>query len=366
MIEGATLVCPVTHRPLRLSSLADAESTVGVGARLVARDPGSAAPVGPTATVLVRDDLACAYPVVDHIPILLAPEMLTPKGCRSTFDLRDPRYAEAYEEMSFYGDVAATAAAAIERSALFSTLKPLFTLSETARGTFPAPAGLWLDARYDGAAQEDAYRHLAPLAGKRILQIGGTGTHAVKFVLAGAHDAFLVTPVLAEARLTLALAQAAGIGGRVGCIVAIGEELPFASSSIDGIYSGGCVHHMVTELALPEAARVLVSGGQFAAVDPWRAPLYALGTRVFGKREPDVYCRPLTRERVAPLFKAFTQGRVVQHGTLTRYPLLALKKVGLEVGQQTVRSLGRIDDAICSLLPGARAMGSSVAVLGTK
>ena len=52
---------------------------------------------------------------------------------------------------------------------------------------------------------------------------------------------------------------------------------------------------MTTELAMPEIARVLKPGGRFSAMDPWRAPLYAIGTKILGKREVNVYCRPLTQ-----------------------------------------------------------------------
>jgi uncharacterized protein YbaR (Trm112 family)/SAM-dependent methyltransferase len=362
----ASLVCPVTKRPLRLCSLEEACSKVSGGAPLAPRATDAVKPVGPTSQVLLRDDHACAYPVVDGYPILLAPEVLTSSDRRGSFDLKDPRYAEAYEEMTFYNDFASAAASAIEGSEAFLAIRPVMGISGPRSESFPEPWRLWLDAAYDSAAQGEAYAHLAPIAGRRIVQVGGTGTHAVKFVLAGARYACLATPMLEEARFTQALALRAGVSDRVGCVIAIGEELPFASESMDGIYSGGCMHHMVTQLALPEAARILVKGGSFAAVDPWRAPLYAIGTRLLGKRETAVYCRPLTPARIAPLRDAFSETKIVQHGTLTRYPFLALKKFGIDSSLAIVRAVGRIDDALCSLIPGLRSMGSSVAVLGRK
>ncbi len=42
---------------------------------------------------------------------------------------------------------------------------------------------------------------------------------------------------------------------------------------------------MTTEVAMPEIARVLKPGGKFACNDPWRAPLYGIGTKILGKRE---------------------------------------------------------------------------------
>ena len=97
--------------------------------------------------------------------------------------------------------------------------------------------------------------------------------------------ATLVSPMPGELIFAQYQGQAYGVADRLRLVVGVAEELPFADRSIDVIFSGGSVHHMETSIALPECARVLRSGGRFAANDPWRAPLYALGTRLFGKRE---------------------------------------------------------------------------------
>ena len=174
-----------------------------------------------------------------------------------------------------------------------------------------------------------------------------------------------MSPMIGEARCAMALARAAGVADRLRCVTGIAEELPFADASFDGVYSGGCVHHMATENALPEAARILRPGGAFAAVEPWRAPLHAIGTKVFGKRE-GVHCRPLTEQRLAPLRSSFANVRVVRHGTLTRYPLLALEKLGVHWTLPAVWRIHRVDDALCSLVPGLRKWGSCAALLATK
>jgi SAM-dependent methyltransferase len=199
-----------------------------------------------------------------------------------------------------------------------------------------------------------------------MMQLGGKGIHAVKLLLGGAAEAWVVTPMLGEIQCAIALAEAAGVAERLRFAVAVGEELPFADNAFDGIYCGGCLHHMQTEIALPEISRVLSPGGAFAAVEPWKAPLYTLGTTLFGKRERGAFCRPLTKSRIAPLKDTFVDHAVIQHGTLTRYPLLALGKLGLSSSMQTVWRLNRMDDALCSLLPGFRQMGSSVVCLGRK
>ena len=363
------LVCPETRRPLTLMPRMKAEQMFGgplVSLRKMANAGNRQEPWDASRFVLVDEDQRRAYPVAQGVPVLLAPEMLGLEHEPRQFDLHRPKYAEAYEEMEHYNRVATEEAKDIQNSESYRLIEPFLRANRQERGSFPYPRRLWIDAVYDCASQWDAYEHVAPLTGSRVLQLGGKGVHAVKFLLAGAAEAWTVTPMLGEALCARALAEVAGVADRLRCVVAIAEELPFPSGSISVVYSGGCLHHMVTELALPEIARVLEPAGKFAAVDPWKAPLYALGTRLLGKRETEVSCRPLTASRIAPLYQSFQQARVVQHGSLTRYPLLALSKFGVPCSLRTVWSINKVDDLICSILPGFRGMGSSVALLGVK
>lgn len=267
--------------------------------------------------------------------------------------------------MEFYNQESARESENIEASESFAILAPVVGATAAERAAFPEPRRVWIDATFDAASQYEAYRHLGPLAGKRILQLGGKGIHAVKFLLGGAAEAWTASPMLGEALCARALARKAGVEDRLHTVVAVAEQLPFASGLFDGIYSGGCVHHMDTALAFPEAARVLRPGGRFAAIEPWRAPLYTLGTRVFGKREANAYCRPLTPERVAPLGGAFARWRLGRHGALTRYPLLVLNKLGVPLPRGAVWAINRVDDGIAGLIPGLRGMGSSIAILAS-
>jgi uncharacterized protein YbaR (Trm112 family)/SAM-dependent methyltransferase len=364
------LVCPETKRSLSLCSVEEAERRMG--ASLVARRPslnakGQVARIwGRTSSVLLRDDQQCAYPVVDGIPVLLVPERLTGPERQQDFNLLDAKYAEAYEEMEFYDRVATEEASHIADSDLYRAAARIAELPEAERRRFPHPREVWLDAVYDCAAQWDAYLEIAPIEGKRVAQLGGRGLHAVKFLLAGAAEAWVVSPMVGEMRYAMALASAFGVEARLRCVVAVAEELPFATDSLDALYAGGCLHHMSEGLALPEAGRALGPDGVFAAVEPWRAPLYGIGTKLLGKRELGVYCRPLTPTRMQPLSTAFRSSRVVHHGALTRYLLLALSKFGLNSRLSVVWNLNVADDAICSVFPGLRGTGSSVAVLGRK
>lgn len=367
--SSSSLVCPTTKLGLDLLSLEEAQK-ITKGSLLPRAESHNAKgeiskPAGPTPWVLLRKDRACAYPVVDGIPILLSPEALTISGHEVHFDLTDARYAEAYEEMDFYNDAASAAREKLTQGGVESILPTELAASEAERNSFPGPWHRWIDTVHDSAALWDAYVHLGEMKGRLIIQLGGSGTHAIKFAMAGAAEAWLITPMLGEALIARALAESAGFGERFRCIVAVAEELPIKSETMDAAFAGGCLHHMQTEMALPEAARVLKQGGRFAAVEPWRAPLFAIGTRILGKRE-DVYCLPLTAERVEPMREAFRASHVVQHGTITRYPFLALSKLGIDVNKYIPWHIGKIDDAICSIIPGMRRMGSSIAVLGSK
>jgi uncharacterized protein YbaR (Trm112 family) len=369
-------VCPLTHRPLVPVALQIARARISRGEPLATRvhTDHARAPIGETPQVLLRSDEQAAYPIVDGVPILLAPEVLTDLRARIQFDLKSSHYAEAYNEMLFYETTSDVLADHIHSVASLAEspeedlqgLSRQLCASDVERAHFPNPPQKWLVARMDLGSEWDCYAHLAPVESKHFVQLGGRGSAAMKLLLAGAARATLLTPMLGEAHLALKLAQVLGVTERFACFVGIAEEIPLPDASVDGAYSGGCVHHMTTALAFPEIARVLKPGGRFAAAEPWRAPMYALGTWVFGKREANPYCRPLTPERVAPLFGAFPQAQCVQHGALSRYPMLAMEKLGAHFALTTAWNIGRLDDRLCSRIPGMRRLGSGVALLATK
>ncbi len=360
------LVCPESKVPVRLLPLAQAERELTAGGRLVTPTGKGYQPVGVTAEVLVRQDGAGAYPVQDGFPVMLAPEMLPPAGQSRSVDIADPKYAEAYEEMEHYNRIGRSEAQAVASSRAAQDLTRLVSLSAAQRSAFPDPPGLWLDAKYELAAQHDAFRHLRPLSGARALQIGGRGLHAVRFLLAGASEAWLASPMVGELVFAAALARECGVVDRLHCVAALAEELPFPDRSFDAVYSQGCVHHWQIPLALPESARVLRPGGRFAAVEPWRGPLYGIGTRVLGKRDRQVRCQVLTASRIEGALRALGDAKITHHGALTRYPLLALWKLGVKPSRRAVWQVGRLDDAISSRIPALQASGSSVAILATR
>lgn len=337
------LCCPVTKAPLRLVSREEALTCLG---RLVPRD---ASLVGVTEQVLIRADNLCAYPFAS-VPILLEPEMIQSTGRDA--DLQDQRWAEAYQEMGFYNNSA-------------DSPSPEFVdelLAVSLREPFPAP--VWLDATYDVAAQWDAFQHMGALSGKLMVQLGGKGVQAIKSLLGGAEEAWLVTPMHEEALFAVELATRVGVHERFGVVVAVAEQMPFDDEVFDVVYCGGSLHHMSTQFAGPEIRRIMRPGGRFAAVEPWGTRLHSFGTNLIGQREgPEVRCRPLNDERMQPFVAAFDSADVRHHGPVLRYLALALNKtMKWKLTVEQARGLFRIDDA----LPLPTKMGGSVAVLADR
>lgn len=362
-----TFLCPRSRKPLIPSKLADEES------RLFETRPRSSMAVFPFShDVMISADGDTAYPILDGIPVLLAPEVSTADLC-DAFNPLDPRYAEAYEEMAHYNSVAAGAQDDVRQSHAFRNLSACRGLSRDDQARFPYPAERWLEATYDVTAQETVFAHLAPVLDQDVLQVGGTGIHAIRFLMAGAATATLVTPMSSEARFARRLAEELGVAERLSLALGIFEELPVPPASVDILFSGGSLHHTLTDLALFEAVRVLRSGGKIGCFDPWRAPFYRTGIRVFGKREPGVFCRPLDNERTRYLSKCFADAKLEKHGSLTRYLLLALQKSGLDFTDdgtagysRFVHGLMRWDNSVASLLPPLRKLASSVSICAHK
>lgn len=359
------LMCPVSGKSLVEVDRGGLSAALGEDIRRLAADRPTVRPEELTDTFLLRSDGAGAYPVVEGIPILMAPEMLVSAGNPiSPLDTDADPYREAYVEMGFYNSVATGMTSDLENS-------PHVQEAQRALGGAQFPSLPWLEALYELPAQAEAYEFLSPIEGMTMLQVGGKGVQAVKFLLAGAKESWVLTPMLGEALHSRELADACGVGDRLRAVVGIAEEIPCPDASFDRVYSGGCIHHTTTDQALPEIKRVLTGDGRFAAVEPWRAPLYRLGTKVFGKREQAVLgkrekgilCRPMDDSRVAPLARTFDRASVSHHGTFTRYGLIALRKLGVRPKPETVDRIMRADDRLADKLS-AREFGSCVVLMG--
>jgi uncharacterized protein YbaR (Trm112 family) len=257
------LACPETGQPLSVCKRSEAEKRIAGAGSLKSRSGGNPPPYGATDTVLLREDARCAYPIVSGMPILLAPEMLFSEAGFRTFDLTDRKYAEAYQEMAYYNAFSLDAARSFEETGQTESLgfQNVMRLQKSGRRDFLEPRLEWLDATYDCAAQWDAYSHFGSIVGRRVMQLGGSGIHALKMLLGGASEAWLLTPMLGEAVYARAVAARLGLEDAFHCVIGVGEEMPFANETFDVIFSAGCLHHMRTDVAFPEIHRVLRGGG---------------------------------------------------------------------------------------------------------
>ncbi|MCP3982265.1 MAG: methyltransferase domain-containing protein [bacterium] len=360
------LVCPATNQKLALEGDSSARRSELAPVSRTNGDLPVPQSVGVTDRILVCSDTKSAYPVIDDIPVLMVPEQLRAAAEVATappVDLRDLKYAEAYEEMEFYNARRDEAGDDVLDSIMAGlTGHPdIPAIAET----FPKPHDIWLDAIHDSLGQLEAYEYLAPLKDKVFLQLGGSGSHSVKSLLAGGKQAFLLTPMIGEARFAMRLAERFGVADRMACVLAVGEELPFAKDSIDIVFSGGCFHHMSLGHVADQLQRVLTTGGKFAGSDPWKTLLHTVGTRVIGKRETSIFCKPITPERLAPMQERFPGMLVSQHGPLLRYFFLGLSKARIEFSLPTMMRIMRIDDQIGRAV-GLRKHGGSLVIAGTK
>lgn len=296
------------------------------------------------------------YPVVAGIPLLTADYAFDQAGSLGlstgiTVAEQEHYTAESLEQAA--------------NPASSAAMRTLAGAVQAARVRGPLDPARWVDAPYDGPAQLRCYSHLAPrLPGGTALQVGGVGTHALKFLLAGAPRAVAVSPVVGELVLAIACARYLGLTDRLHLVAGTGEALPLADGSIDALYCGGTLHHMDTALAGREFRRVLAPDGRFAGAEPWRVPvLHATGTRLLGKREP-VDCRPLDEARLAGLRRGFGGSvRDRRHGAFTRYPALALGKVGVHPRTSMLLRLMLREDGL--ELPFS-SLGSSVSIIGAR
>jgi len=364
MTSGIPLCEPGSLDPLRLVALDEATERLGVApVALRTNALKDAPPVGPTQFVMITEELAI-YPVVDSVPVLLEPERLGRPADMRTFDLEHAAFHEAYLEMNFYNQIASSRMAVITESEDYRELTKIATFEESHQ-EFPRPPQRWIDAPHDGTAQLDAYQAIAPLAGKHAVQAGGKGLHALKFLMAGASQATLLTPMVGEAMFGMALAAEFGFEDRFQAIVSVAERMPFTSASVDAVFAGGCAHHFTMDLAMPEVHRILASNGVFVAVEPYRAPLYNIGTRVFGKREPNAFCSPMSDDRIRPMFEAFSSSEVNHHGTFFRYPLIVASKLGLNLPISTLMKIYKLDNWLADKTA-TRRHGSSIALIGRR
>lgn len=307
----------------------------------------------------LEDSEGSLFPCVGGVPMLTWQF----RHDRTSLTPRKSAYEIPTEEMLHYTRVSLGDLDESETSVAWRATRA----AQRAVGPFPQDLDAWIDAAYDAAAQLRGYQHVAAtLPGGIACQLGGTGIHAVKMLLAGAKQAVLISPVPGEVFLGIELAKCVGVADRLVPVVGMGEEIPVRDATLDVVYCGGTLHHMDTRAAGAAIHRILRPGGRWAAIEPWRVPfLYGLGTRIFGKREREVHCKPIDPLRLRELRSGFGANiNAENHGAILRYPLLAARKLGIRPNERSLTRWALFEDR--HLPSWLRRLGGSFSIIGER
>lgn len=178
-------------------------------------------------------------------------------------------------------------------------------LDEDAKHNFPYPTEKWGYLSHVG-------RILGGLdwCEKRVLQLGGSGAHAVKFAIAGSYPVFLIDPSSEMLKLAEKRARAYGVENSIFAIQSIAEELPFPDNTFDIVFSAYVLHHTVLEKSAPEIYRVLKPSGKLCFIEPFEGNSLFKLLRIIlpypGKdKRTSKYEYPLTYKDLSRLANAF-------------------------------------------------------------
>jgi SAM-dependent methyltransferase len=134
-------------------------------------------------------------------------------------------------------------------------------------------ASSWLTSTRTMRAAVDAVPQFRNVAGKRMLDIGATCRHSVKFLKDGLSRLDHVEVSPESQRLALRRLEAEGVGGdRVFFHTVPAERLPFADETFDLVFSSGTIHHTLRTESLPEVHRVLKRGGEVLFIESYLPP----------------------------------------------------------------------------------------------
>jgi SAM-dependent methyltransferase len=166
-----------------------------------------------------------------------------------------------------------------------------------------------------------AFERLGVMSGKRVLDYGcGHGMAAVTLARAGAVvTAFDLSPGYVNESRERARANRV----KVECLVADGEELPFADESFDAVWGNAILHHLDLEKAGRELLRVMKPGGVAVFCEPWGGnPGLAFARRFlpYAGKDRTADERPLTKRDLLPLRAIFPSVRVEGFQLLGMFP----------------------------------------------
>ena len=109
------------------------------------------------------------------------------------------------------------------------------------------------------------------LAGRRVLDIGGTCTESVTMLRSGAArvDQIEVSPVTQRLALNNLITSGVEWEGRVFFHTVPAERLPFSDNLFDIVFSKATIHHVGRPAVWPEINRVLQPGGVTLFYESW-------------------------------------------------------------------------------------------------
>lgn len=306
-----------------------------------------------------RKDGKIFFPVYDGIPSFLPFQSIC-IGKNISVDKNLEIYGTVFEEMKVYDSLYADwKKDLLEKTstAFGKELRPWRKITALEIDSFPSPKKLWLDAAEGVKAQFFAYKHLLPIKGKRILQIGGHGSHAIKFLLAGAKEAIVLSPMRNELLAAKNLAKEFGVEKNLLLVQGMAEIMPFKNESIDRIYAGGVIHHTKIKYSAKEIARVLNCNGKAAFVEPTMTPQYdfLINHLKFGRHlgmESGLSDQPLSNAQVKDLLKEFRSGKLSRYRALFHFPLTGIQRCfHAELSLNFIEGLEKLDEFFAKILP---------------
>jgi SAM-dependent methyltransferase/uncharacterized protein YbaR (Trm112 family) len=288
-------------------------------------------------TGLIQRDREIFYPIKEGIPLLLVSDCIHYNIERYGVHTYGKEFEQISEqvihESEVYDNVAEVDLKRFDYADLkqFAGLRPGKSLLEQDTTNFPEPMNLWADA---GLCQYYAYKFLTPCDKKCYLQLGGHGSHAIKFLLAGAKEAVTVDPSFKSLIYGRKLSGLFGVEKGFKPVKSCGEFIPYPDNYFDYIYAGGVLHHTDLRKTAQELYRVLKKGGKGAFVEPLEGSFlnralpkvaHAMHIRLSSKEEAESIDHPLYYGDVNDFLSHFDEGSFREFG-LFMLPATVLSK----------------------------------------